>query len=341
MLTPSSQILLRSEQLLQQGRWLLVNPTDAQIFNELDNPEIYGFHQYFDIYKQSIASGDQAKQKFDAAYPNEPVFDGAVLYMPKSKAQAQMLLANIANCLKPNATLLMVGENKGGIKSAPKLLEKYASQVNKIDSARHCALFGSVIDKPVQAFKIEQWQTKFELKINELSFQVCSLPGVFSHGELDKGTRVLLENINSVPTGRVLDFACGAGIIGCYLGLKNPEGKIVMSDVSALAIHCSRQSAALNGLEAEVLPSNGLADIKGRFNAIYTNPPFHTGIQTDYSVTETFLSQIKQHLHPQASLTLVANKFLRYADLLETRFASVSALAQTTKFSLYYCLRSK
>jgi 16S rRNA (guanine1207-N2)-methyltransferase len=341
VLSLPSKILLRSEHLLQQGSWLLVNPCDAQIFSELDNPEIYGFHQYFDIYQQSVDQTHADKHTFAASYPCEPIFDGVVVYMPKSKTQAQMLLANVASCLKPNATVLLVGENKGGIKSAPKLLEPFTSQVNKIDSARHCALFAGLLDKPVTQFELTQWQSISTLNVADLSFEVCSLPGVFSHGELDTGTRVLLENLAPIPKGRLLDFACGAGIIGCFIGLKAQDSQVVMSDVSALALHCAALSAQLNGLKVHVIPSNGLTEIKGRFDSIYTNPPFHTGTQTDYSVTEFFLGQIKQHLNAGATLTLVANKFLRYSDALEGRFASVTPLAQTTKFSLYHCRRCK
>ncbi|MEI8649926.1 methyltransferase [Paraglaciecola sp. Hal342] len=93
--------------------------------------------------------------------------------------------------------------------------------------------------------------------------------------------------------GVFLDFACGAGIIGCFAGLKNAQAQVVMSDVSALAIYCSQKSAELNGVKAQVIPSNGLRALTGKFAQVFTNPPFHTGIKTDYSVTESFMQQLK------------------------------------------------
>ncbi|MFT7215963.1 MAG: 16S rRNA (guanine1207-N2)-methyltransferase [Paraglaciecola sp.] len=343
MLTPASKILLRSEGILATGKWLIANPTDGQVFAHLDNPQIFGFHQYFDIYQQSVsitsAKAQDGQHSFCAAYSSQGDFDGAVLYMPKSKAQAQMLLANVASCLKPGATLMLVGENKGGINSAPKLLGVYSTQVNKVDSARHCSLFAAQLDKAVSVFDLSKWQTITDLQVAGIDFKVCSLPGVFSHGELDPGTRLLLENIDKVESGRVLDFACGAGIIGCFVGLKNPLSQVVMSDVSALAIYCSQQSAKLNQLPAQVIPSDGLSTVSGRFIQVFTNPPFHTGIKTDYSVTEGFIQQLKSHLQDKGSLTLVANKFLRYGDHLQKQFSSVHALAQTSKFSVYCCRR--
>ena len=112
-----------------------------------------------------------------------------------------------------------------------------------------------------------------------------------------------------------------------------------MSDVSALAIYCSQKSAELNGVKAQVIPSNGLRALTGKFAQVFTNPPFHTGIKTDYSVTESFMQQLKNHLQDRGSLILVANKFLRYADELEKQFKSVQFLKETSKFSVYCCRR--
>lgn len=341
MLSAPSQLLMRSEDTFAQGKWLLVNPTDSQIAEQLNNPDIRVFHQYFDIYQQSCVAGKSTQHTFAATYPTDEKFDGVVIYMPKSKEQAKMLIANTAACLKADGYLLLVGENKGGVKSAAKMLEPLSSSVNKLDSARHCALFGAQINKPVAAFDLNKWQKEIDISVAGLDYKICSLPGVFNHGAVDLGTQVLLENLPTIQSGRLLDFGSGAGVIGCFLGLKSPDSQIVMSDVSALAIHCSKESAKLNNLDVSVIASDGLMDVQGKFSAIYTNPPFHTGIQTDYSVTEGFIGQLKKYLAKGGSLTLVANKFLRYSELLEQKFSAVSLVAQTTKFSLYLCGRIK
>lgn len=341
MLSPASQVLERSGALFNAGRWLFVNPTDAHVCQALQQADISVFHQYFDIYQQSIKSGKPDNHYFAASYPTDQQFDGAVIYMPKAKEHAKMLLANVAACLKLGANLLMVGENKSGVKSADKMLEPFCEQVNKIDSARHCALFGGEVTKPIKAFDLTQWQTTKEISIAGLNYKICSLPGVFNHGQVDTGTRLLLENLPHYHGGRVLDFGCGAGIIGCFIALKNAQAKVVMSDVSALAVYCAEQSARLNQVDAEVLASNGLTSISPKFTTVITNPPFHTGIQTDYSVTETFIADLKGFLTSEGSLILVANQFLRYAELLEKRFKTVSLVKQTSQFSVYHCLRIK
>ncbi|GAB3027488.1 methyltransferase [Bowmanella dokdonensis] len=337
-LSTASQLLLRSRDLFSQGHWLLVNPLDAQIFRELGG-EVQGFHQYLDIYQQACQSGNGKLHKFAAGYPAGSQFDGIVIYMPKAKEQAQMLIANLVHCLKPGGQLLLVGDNKGGVKSAPKLLAPYATQCNKLDSARHCALFGAIVETQGKPFRLDEWQKKIQISVADLQYQVVSLPGVFSQDALDPATRLLLEQVQKVPTGRLLDFGCGAGVIGCFLGLKNPVAKVLMSDVSALALHCAQQSASINGIRAEVVASHGLRQLEGQFDAIYTNPPFHTGLNTDYQVVEDFIRQAPAMMTPGAPLYLVANSFLKYPPILEQSLGKVTTLADTPKFRVYRCQR--
>ncbi len=335
MLSPASQVLIRNEHLFSEGRWLLVNPTDGFIFQQLSNPNICGFHQFYDVYQQT---GEGDKQYFGAAYQAQEAFDGAVIYMPKAKEHAQMLIANAAACLKPGALLMLVGENKGGVRSAPKLLEAYGNGTNKLDSARHCSLFATQLKDQSFSFNLKKWEKQLTFTVNNVALTICSLPGVFSHGELDSGTQMLLDNVTQVPNGRILDFASGAGVIGCYLAKRNPSIRLLMTDVSALALHCSKQSAELNGLAAdrtEVIPSNGLGNVTGKFNAVYTNPPFHTGLKTDYSVTSGFIQQLASMLQKPASLTLVANQFLSYEPLMQSHIGPTKTLALTNKFALY------
>ncbi len=340
MLSAPSQLLLRNQEVFNSGRWLLVNPTDSHIASELASADIQVFHQYFDVYQQSLHSSNPDKHTFSAYFSSDCEFDGVVIYMPKSKEQLKMLIANMVSCLKPSGHLMLVGENKGGIKGGAKLLTAVGETVNKVDSARHCALFVAQLEKKVTAFDVTNWEKYLDVEVAGLTYKICSLPGVFNHGAVDVGTRLLLENLPDLANGRVLDFGCGAGVIGCYLALKNPSNTVVMTDVSALAVHCAKRSSDLNQVNTEVVASNGLDKVTGKFSSVVTNPPFHTGIQTDYSVTESFIQGVNQYLGRPGSLFLVANRFLRYSDLLEKRFKVVELVEQTSKFSLYHCNRA-
>lgn len=340
MLAATSQLLCRNIELFATGRWLLVNPADAQIFSELDNPQIEGFHQYFDIFQQCHAH-QPGQHSFAPAIDNEQRYDGIVIYMPKAKEQLKLLLANAVTQLQQGGLLLLVGENKSGVKSAAKLMSSYGDKVNKLDSARHCALFAVEFNGKAAAFHLQNWLLETQIQIKGTRFAVHSLPGVFSYGELDAGTRLLLENSPLDRGGKVLDFACGAGVIGCYLALQQTKINLTMSDISALAIYSAQQTAKANGIDATIVAANGLEGLDKDFGLVFTNPPFHTGVKTDYSVTEGFIGSVKQHMSGQGRLILVANRFLPYPDLLQQQFGNLSTIAQTSKFNLYQCIKGR
>ncbi|MDE2116843.1 MAG: methyltransferase, partial [Patescibacteria group bacterium] len=141
------------------------------------------------------------------------------------------------------------------------------------------------------------------------------LPGVFSSGELDDGTRFLLENIPFNKT-KILDIACGAGVIGAIYNKLAPKNDVTMSDSSILAVKASEETVKKNNLDAKVLLSDVFSSVDGTFDLILSNPPFHTGVETDYSFIERFARDAKKHLNRGGEVYVVANSFLPYEETL-------------------------
>ena len=63
--------------------------------------------------------------------------------------------------------------------------------------------------------------------------------GVFSKGELDTGTRLLLDSLPDVY-GDVLDLGCGWGAIGVAVKKKYPAAHVTMVDVNRRALELCR-----------------------------------------------------------------------------------------------------
>ena len=108
--------------------------------------------------------------------------------------------------------------------------------------------------------------------------------GVFSKGELDEGTRLLLDALPSL-SGRVLDLGCGWGAIGVSIARANPEASVTMADVNLRALGLAKDNAAANGVTCRILESDGMSAVMGeRFDAIVTNPPIRAGKQVIYKM---------------------------------------------------------
>ncbi|WP_440053961.1 methyltransferase [Pseudoalteromonas sp. T1lg65] len=337
-LSNPSLLLLRNDEELIAERILVINHTRDAFLYELQkiNP-----NSDIDVFSYDFADHQHAA-KFAGinshvghSLPNLDAIDLVIYYYPKSKPEAEMMLDNIRANTSEHTRLLVVGDNKGGVKSVEKQLKDKAQYCYKLDSAKHCILYEFNQLSPLSSFCIEDYMKTFVIKLADREFEAISVPGVFNHGKLDNGTELLLNHITLPRCGDALDFGCGAGLIACFSLMHSPALKFTCLDVNALALFATQQTLALNGFEATLILSNGLSELSGKYDLIFSNPPFHTGLATDYDIAEQFLINIKSFMKKSAKLQLVANRFLKYPDILESNFGSFDITAQNGKFTVY------
>ena len=336
MLDSPSQLLLRHD-VLHADTWL-VNAQDNLGLQQQLTSHFY----YADKYAR-FASADDT---FAAALParETAITCPVVLYVPKEKPLFWMMMANLAACLASETPVYLVGSNKGGIKSLVSRLPAAWQAVQKVASGNHCLLYQTRrSDVATPPFKLPDYVTGYPVNIPGTSaapIAVTNLPGVFSEQRLDLGTAVLLEYLHGLqrpPTApRVLDFACGNGVIGAFVRQHLAASDLVACDISAMALYCAEQTLAAQGLSSpyKVIASDGLSKVSGHFDWIVSNPPFHAGQKTDYGISEQFFADAARQLTRGGRLTVVANSFLGYNELLERHFRSVEEVVNTRKYKI-------
>ena len=115
--------------------------------------------------------------------------------------------------------------------------------------------------------------------------------GVFSKGELDQGTRILLDALPPL-SGSVLDLGCGWGAVGVILASGDPALRVTMADVNRRALALAEENARRNGVGSQctAVESDGFSALGDRcFDAVVTNPPIRHPDQ-HFSETPAFMS---------------------------------------------------
>lgn len=261
---------------------------------------------------------------------------GAVIFLPKSKALIDMTLAFVSSIVEKDGVIALVGEKKAGIESAKKLYEKNIGPVENKIIGKHSALYlGKNLNK--KEFDFESFVTTSEIIYKDQEIKIAHLPGIFSAGTLDPGTKLLLD---CLPIGakKFLDLACGGGVVGTIYKKLSPETEITLSDSSLLAIESAHLTLALNGVQGEVIPSDIFSNLNNVFDVIAINPPFHKGIETNYSFIEKFSRDAAQYLLPDGKVFLVANTFLPYRTYLE-QIGEVRVVSKDPQFTVYSVTR--
>lgn len=344
---PRSEVILRQINYFKQSVLLVGLPADDLISQLKQHAStVHAWSWHMEEYAQ--LQHHYADLCHFGTQPAHSNYDQAIIFLPKSKELTEYLLQTTAAHLKPQGELFLVGEKRAGIERAGKQLDQYGKAV-KLDSARHCQLWQCRIDRPVTAKPLAEWASSYQVDMKDHApMQVISLPGVFSHGRLDKGTDLLLQHLKQLPHGDLLDFGCGSGIVGTFLKLKYPQQTVHFLDVDAFALAATALTLQANQISLEdgdhktvnIIAGRGIADAPQHLSAIISNPPFHQGVHTNYQASEDLLKQSAKHLKSGGQLRIVANSFLRYPPLIEQHIGACKVLGQGNGFHIYQATRA-
>ena len=173
-------------------------------------------------------------------------------------------------------------------------------------------------------------------EVLDQSLRCTTDAGVFSKGELDEGTRVLLEALPPLH-GRALDLGCGWGAVGVLLGKKYPDVSLLMADVNERAVALAAKNLARNGVKnARAVESDVYENVDGTFDFIVTNPPIRAGKAVIYSMFDG----ARDRLSPGGRLYVVIRKqqgapsALRHMQEL---YASARVIAREKGFWVIEC----
>jgi len=267
-------------------------------------------------------------------YPKQ-TYAWVILNLPRQKALLRMLLDSAIDLLANDGVLWLAGENKAGIKSADKILRRHFAHVNKLDSARHCTLYAAKSPLQQRSFNAFSYLEKWLLNYNGGEIKVASYPGVFAHGRLDDGTALLLDNLAGMNfSGDILDFGCGAGVIGACIASTNKAARVTFLDHSALALKACEDTLAANHLSGSTMASDGLSEVEHCYDTVVSNPPMHTSVKTENRLSSRLLATVHEHIKPGGRLVLVANRHLPYERWLSQNFRQLEELTANSNFKV-------
>ena len=179
---------------------------------------------------------------------------------------------------------------------------------------------------------------ELSVRVRGLSLRLRTDTGVFSRGELDRGTELLLEAFDPNPCALILDLGCGYGVLGLVAAKLSEGGHAILTDVNERAASLARANIRGNGIaNAEVRVGNLYEPVRDlAFDHIVCNPPIRAG----RAVVDRIVADAPAHLLNGGQLWLVA-RTRQGAETLQGRMREAFGNAQVVKRgSGYKVLRS-
>ena len=148
---------------------------------------------------------------------------------------------------------------------------------------------------------------RIDVSLPDGSFSIETDTGVFSHGRVDSGTKVLLMEAPALPaSGNVLDLGCGSGPIAMTMARRSPESSVWAVDVNERARQLTRDNASALGLTNITVASPDEVPDSVIFDVIWSNTPIKVGKQELHDLLNRWLAR----LSPDGYAVLVVNKNL-------------------------------
>lgn len=172
----------------------------------------------------------------------------------------------------------------------------------------------------------------FEEELRGFKFIFHSTWGLFSPRSIDKGTEVLIDQIEVNRDDKCLDLGCGYGPIGMIMAKLALEGKTYMVDKDFVAVEYARKNSGLNGItNCEVLLSNAFSNLDGlKFDLIASNIPANVGKELLYII----LHDAHVHLNEGGRMYVVTIAGLR--NFIKRNFVEVFGNYKKVKQSKGY-----
>lgn len=256
-------------------------------------------------------------------------FDHILIRVHIEKTAMEMLVHASLQCLHPQGTLWIVGGNDEGIKSLPNRLQSLVPNLETVDIRKRCRVLRA--KKPHSSVELhtsihDWWKTE-----HFLGRDWASLPGCFAKGKLDAGTELLLEVLPTCKANRrVLDYACGIGVISQQVRAHFPDVAIDALDFDRYAVESARKNIS----DVSFFVSDGWHNLPNdrRYDFIVSNPPLHRGKEEDKTALLALISESKKRLYRQGSLVLVIRRQLPVQHLLSEFFHRVEMCTKTNHF---------
>lgn len=145
---------------------------------------------------------------------------------------------------------------------------------------------------------------EFSAKLRGKTYVFQTDAGVFSRGEVDLGSRILIDILPLKAGDTVLDLGCGYGPMGIVAAnLVGPSGQVHMVDVNERAVALAKENVEKNQINnATVMVSDGISALRDlTFDWVISNPPIRAGKKVMYPL----LAEAYDRLNPGGCLLVV------------------------------------
>lgn len=294
----------------------------------------------FDVASAAQAAGHVVKfSDFDFSAFSPGSFRRIVYRISKEKPVVHHVLNHVPHLLANGGELVLAGLKNEGVKTfIDKCRIHFGNGGAQKEGAAYTGCFVRQPGMPTDAWLNDLDYSELRL-VHTPELDFYSKPGVFGWDRIDRGSAFLLQQLPAclarlpAPPRSLLDPGCGYG----YLTLATRDLRLerrVATDNNAAALLAMTRNMAHHGMAVDVLADDAAASVKGQFDLVLCNPPFHQGFAVDGGLTDKFLANTSRLLSERGAALFVVNTFVGLEQKARAYFSEVVTLANDRSFKV-------
>lgn len=280
---------------------------------------------------------------FDFSPWQAGALDLIAMPVAKEKAIVHHVANSAASLLMPGGQLLLTGGKQEGIKTFAKTLATRLG--GEARPEKHGARYRLVLTRGVQPGPpLDDDQYPLLRPVLEIDGQpVFSKPGLFGWDRIDAGSTLLAARFADVLADQagkadsprtLLDLGCGYGYLS-LMAARCGAFHITATDNCAAALLACGRNFLTQGIDGKVVAGDAGGTLRGPFDILLCNPPFHQGFSSDRRLTDKFLAAAKRLLHPRHGRALfVVNSFVPLESLAAKYFSQICVMVNDGRFKV-------
>ncbi|MFT3992090.1 MAG: class I SAM-dependent methyltransferase [Luteolibacter sp.] len=255
-----------------------------------------------------------------------------VMVLPgKSRDETLAWFAMARDHLEPGGRIVAAMPNTAGAGRFEKEFSKATNGCVSL-SKNKCRAFHALEDGSWNEVLFAEWLKLGERREVE-GYTVEA--GGFSSDHIDAGSRLLADHFPAYFRGNVADLGAGWGFLSDAVLKRCPRiQKIDLYEADARALECARKNLAAHDREIGYHWHDVTTGVPAIYDTVISNPPFHTGQDTDVELGRAFLKSAHAGLKRGGNLWLVANRQLPYEAVLDALGMSWRKVAEDKTFKV-------
>nr|WP_246283155.1 class I SAM-dependent methyltransferase [Marinifaba aquimaris] len=170
-----------------------------------------------------------------------------------------------------------------------------------------------------------------------MGISLYNAPNVFARGKLDIGAAFFIEHLPNAENKKVVDLACGNGVLSLVLAKHNPDiSHLTLVDESQMAVESASYNFEKNALTVPSLAfkqNDCLSEFEPEsVDIVICNPPFHQQKTITDHIAWQMFKDAKRILKKGGELRIVGNRHLGYHIKLNKLFNHCQQIASNSKF---------